>query len=180
MREKIRFLNSQRVRNRQIVIWGAGNWGKEMYCLLKKYGYPVVAFVDSDKNKMGVSNGLPVYQPDYLIGKTRTVFIIVAIEAYFSEIKDYLYEHDYAEKVDFFWVKRTLIEPELIDGEYQDDLGNFVQVSCKRFNLHLELRGRNNRLMISDDTCMSGRVFITMSNGSELSIMGGYWMRERL
>jgi len=165
------FLSAKRVRNRKIVIWGSGVRGTEIQRLLKQYAYNIDAYVDSNESKIGkTKDGLHIYAPDYLIGKVTSTFVVIAMDALHEEIKNFLCRHDYAEKADFFWIKRTVIEPELIDGYYQDDFGNSVKSCSSAVNLYLALIGRDNKIVICDDAILKGNISITLVNGSVLTI----------
>lgn len=48
----------------EILIWGTGFKGKETKKVCDEMGWIVRAFIDNDKTKLGVLNGIPVMSPD--------------------------------------------------------------------------------------------------------------------
>jgi len=165
------FLNSKRIGKRKIIIWGAGKRGKEMELLLKRYGYSVEAYVDSDEEKVGQKiNELSIFSPNYLVDKVASYFVVVAIELLHQEIKDYLYKLDYTERADFFYLYRTAIEPELVNGIYQDDFGNSVKIGCDYSECYITLIGRNNTVIISDNVQLRGKIIINVSYNSAIDV----------
>lgn len=103
---------------RDVVIFGAGRWGK---CALQYYKdiYNVVAFVDNDLRKNGTTvDGVSVFLPDYLKGKDAAV--VIANKKYEAQIKRQLYESYGIESAVVFSIG---LRTELLysDTEYKDD-----------------------------------------------------------
>lgn len=160
------FLNSNRIGRRTIIIWGAGVRGKEMAVLLKGYGYKIEGFIDSYLyGKEETVCGLPIYGKEVLKGKQDAFFVLVAIDRYFQEIKAYLYDQNYTETMDFFWLNRTNIEPEIKNGAYQDDFGNVLNIQCETLKLRVLVNGKNNHLDIDGNVCIKENLIIYLSGG---------------
>lgn len=165
------FLNSNRIGRRTIIIWGAGVRGKEMAVLLKGYGYKIEGFIDSYLyGKEETVCGLPIYGKEVLKGKQDAFFVLVAIDRYFQEIKAYLYDQNYTETMDFFWLNRTNIEPEIKNGAYQDDFGNVLNIQCETLKLRVLVNGKNNHLDIDGNVCIKENLIIYLSGGGFISI----------
>lgn len=171
MCKKSCFLNSNIVGNRKIIIWGAGVRGKEMIGLLSRYGYGIEGFVDSYLGgKEETVCGLPVYGEGYLEGKQNSLFVLVSMDRYYDDVKERLYDLNYTEIMDFCWLNRTPIEPEIKNGAYQDDFGNVLNIRCEASKLRVTFMGKNNHLDIDESVCIKNNMTIYLSDGSDVSI----------
>ncbi len=165
------FLNSNTIGNRKIMIWGAGKRGQEMARLLGSYGCEIEGFVDSYLDgKEETVCGLPVYGERYLEGKWDSLFVLVSMDRYYKEVREYLYAQNYTEITDFCWLNRTTIEPEVKNGIYQDDFGNVLKIRCGASKLKVVLMGKNNHLDIDDSVSIKENMTIYLAGGSDVSI----------
>jgi len=74
--------------NSNIVLWGAGKYGKEFMAFAKKEGLKIDYIVDKDKNKKGTSiEGIAVKEWDEV--KESTDIIIVTNYIFYEEILKY-------------------------------------------------------------------------------------------
>ncbi|MFO1444436.1 CDP-glycerol glycerophosphotransferase family protein [Bacillus sp. Bva_UNVM-123] len=97
-KENIReFINNN--IGQKIVIWGAGELGKIVYTWMKKEGYDIECFYDSDTNKQGIKiDGIVVKEPIYK-GK-----IIITISTCKDEVIKTLKSFGLSENIDFIFV----------------------------------------------------------------------------
>lgn len=66
-----------------IVVWGAGVWGKRCMSFLPNYGINVVAFIDSDEKKQGSCYlGLPIISLETYKKKYGDMVILIAISEF--------------------------------------------------------------------------------------------------
>lgn len=77
---KAHFLGPLRIRDRPVVLWGAGPVGKAFARTLREAGHDVVAFVDLDPRKVGqiIHGGAPVIPPDDIDG-FRGAYVLAAV-----------------------------------------------------------------------------------------------------
>ncbi|MFZ0427151.1 MAG: hypothetical protein WAO20_03465, partial [Acidobacteriota bacterium] len=89
-----------RLRNRDVMIWGAGQAGLGVLRKLREQGVEVTAFLDSDERKQGgVVEGLPVRSPGWILAEPRP-FVVVA-SMYSLEICGRLKEQNFKRERDF-------------------------------------------------------------------------------
>lgn len=70
---------------KELVIWGAGRWGKAAYAYYSDYN-SIMGFIDSDKSIWGTAVlGLPVFSPDIL--SQRKYNVIIAMKYHVDEVK---------------------------------------------------------------------------------------------
>ncbi len=77
-------------QHKQIVIFGAGTYGKYLLEQIKQYGLVqyLLGFSDNDKNKLGgVLENVPIYSLDYYIAsKENLIFLIGCQNSWYEEI----------------------------------------------------------------------------------------------
>jgi FkbM family methyltransferase len=69
-------------QNAKIVIYGAGNCGKDVLSLMTKLNMPVMCFLDNNSKPGDMLNGVPIYLPEHThfeLGELSEIVIIVAI-----------------------------------------------------------------------------------------------------
>lgn len=92
------------------------------------------------------------------------------MEQYYEEVKERLYDLNYTEVKDFFWLNRTPIEPQVKNGIYQDDFGNVLNIRCEASKLKVVLTGKNNHLDIDSSVCIKENMTVRLAGGSDVSI----------
>ena len=76
---KVHYLKSAMIRDRTVVVWGAGPVGKAFALELRAQGLKVTAFLEVDKRKVGQQpHGIPVLQFEQL-PRGDDVFILAAV-----------------------------------------------------------------------------------------------------
>ena len=71
----------------EIVLYGAGKCGREVFCTLKAAGIPVLCFCDGDSNKQGQCiNDIEIISPSKLkqLDLCKSIAIIIAIDEVFT------------------------------------------------------------------------------------------------
>ncbi len=77
----------KQLKDRQIVIFGCGNWGTELHNLLLEHGGEIVSLCDNSAEKQGHEvNGVLVRDLKTVAGKFDSPFFVVASAAYSKEI----------------------------------------------------------------------------------------------
>lgn len=154
------FLNTNQMKERSIVIWGAGKEGKNILKILKDHNHQITCFVDTNAANICDIDGVCVKEKDFLKNNVKNYYVVVAIAKYYSEVSEYLMEIGYFEKSDYFWINRTPIEIDICDGQYSDDFGNRVDIVESR-KLNTCIKSRNG---ISYK--ISAKLFITGKNNT--------------
>jgi glycosyltransferase involved in cell wall biosynthesis len=78
-RVKVHFLKQSLLRDRQVVVWGAGPVGKAFAAELRAQNVDVVAFIDVDTRKVGnTMHDAPVLTPEELHGYSDA-FVVAAV-----------------------------------------------------------------------------------------------------
>lgn len=123
-------------KNREIVIYGAGNDSIYIYEALKKSGlFSIRCFVDRTVNELeGVSEyptkyNVSVYPIDFLINKSDRFFVCVSLAKYDSEIEKVLYQMGYSYNKDYCYCPvKAIRSVSVVDSpcDYQDERGNMV------------------------------------------------------
>jgi glycosyltransferase involved in cell wall biosynthesis len=77
----------KRLKGRQIVIFGCGNWGTELHNLLLEHGVDIVSFCDNSREKQGREiNGILVRDLNFVTEKFESPFFVVASAVYGGQI----------------------------------------------------------------------------------------------
>lgn len=77
----------KRLKGRQIVIFGCGNWGTELHNLLLEHGVDIVSFCDNSREKQGREiNGILVRDLNSVTEKFESPFFVVASAVYGGQI----------------------------------------------------------------------------------------------
>ena len=98
------------LKEAKVVLFGAGNNGRNYFDRLTNEGFSVAYFVDNNKN-LAESKGIPVYEPEILLNedKPRLKIIITPDYPIYQEIEDQLTEMGLAECIfvhHFIWCPR--------------------------------------------------------------------------
>lgn len=83
------------LKDKEIIIFGAGNIGKKGYARLKGYGYPIVAFCDNDEKKQDqVLFGIKIISIEELKKINNDQIVIILCSNYEREIRYQLYDQN--------------------------------------------------------------------------------------
>lgn len=106
-------LISPLITNKSVIIYGAGNFGKDVYQILKEQGYQVLAFLDNKAQSGDQWDGVPINLPNYngfTQEQKKQVIVLVAIHnrnvdlpPIFAMLKEQGYLH-LANPVEFYEV----------------------------------------------------------------------------
>lgn len=92
------------LKNKQIVIFGCGNWGTELQDMLARNGVDIKAFCDNSKEKQGSErNGILVRALEDVMNASEEAFFVVASAAYSKEIYQQLVEAGISKKSIFIY-----------------------------------------------------------------------------
>jgi FkbM family methyltransferase len=111
-------------KQKKIVIYGAGNWGRWLLGLLKSYSVNVNAFLDLKADIIGKVDGIPVFKPDcndFLRLEKEEIYILIAANyVHHKKIKQNLYELGYknVNLVKCIWYQGPL--------NFERDLDSFI------------------------------------------------------
>ncbi|MCH5249335.1 MAG: glycosyltransferase [Lachnospiraceae bacterium] len=82
------------LKDKQVVIFGCGNWGTELQDLLARNGMEICAFCDNSQDKQGKKiNGVPVKSLKDILNGIKNPFFIVASALYGKDISYQLTEN---------------------------------------------------------------------------------------
>lgn len=82
------------LKDKQIIIFGCGNWGTELQDLLEKNGVKICAFCDNSQEKQGKEiNGIPVRSLSDAMDHLEAPFFVVASSLYGKDIHRQLTEN---------------------------------------------------------------------------------------
>lgn len=82
------------LKDKQVVIFGCGNWGTELQDLLARNGMEICAFCDNSQDKQGKTiNGVPVRSLKDILNGIKNPFFIVASALYGKDISHQLLEN---------------------------------------------------------------------------------------
>ena len=82
------------LKDRQIVIFGCGNWGTELQDLLERNGIEICAFCDNSQDKQGMSiNEVFVKNLEDVLNSIENPFFVVASALYSKTISHQLIEN---------------------------------------------------------------------------------------
>ncbi len=85
-----------------VVIWGSGVTGEQVFSILKRNSVKIKYFVDSDETKVGlVKCGLPVYSPKKLDSENENIEIVEAMEKW-KELDDTI-QNKYEKRFYYQW-----------------------------------------------------------------------------
>ncbi|WP_051560460.1 hypothetical protein [Clostridium beijerinckii] len=116
------------IKNRKIVIWGAGEDGKVLHKILLNKKQSVYAFVDKKACKSDFEfNGIKVEAPEFLMKNKGEFYVFVAANFY-EEIELFLNNNGYFEIHDYLYILHKPIEIEK-NEEYIDKYGNIIKGS---------------------------------------------------
>ncbi len=97
-----RLIADLRMSGRELVIWGAGAFGRKCLDLLIENGIRPDAFVDRDKSKQNLClSGLPVLSVESFFESEPKPFVLIA-SMYYSEISDELCVRGLSESSDYY------------------------------------------------------------------------------
>jgi len=98
--EKVR---SEKVRGRDVVIWGSGEWGKKLQTCLAQHLIYVNAFIDSNKAMIGQKiENIPILHSTELMAYPKDKPYIIIASMYAGEIKKTLEDAGYMWGDDFW------------------------------------------------------------------------------
>lgn len=146
-------------KQKKIVIYGAGNWGRWLLSLLKSYSVNVNAFLDLKAEMIGKVEGLPVFKPDcndFLRREKEEIYILIAANyIYHKKVKQNLNELGYENvnlvkcvwypgplnfdrdldsiinKTEDFLGCAKILEDEKSFRIYEDAISSYVTAECK-------------------------------------------------
>lgn len=72
------------LKDKKLIVYGAGSMGKDTYFQLKYFGYPVVLWADRDY-KFYQDKGLPVVSPNEIIGREYDLLMIAVNDKVLAE-----------------------------------------------------------------------------------------------
>lgn len=99
--------NADSLKNRQLIIWGAGIRGTTFSILLKERGFYRIKFVDSNPQKHGGTiDEFPILSPDDLgiLSNQEKIAILVSTESS-GDIQVYLKARGYQENIDYYLIE---------------------------------------------------------------------------
>ncbi len=80
------------IKNKKVVIWGCGKWGKFVHTLLKLNNTKVRCFIDKDPVLWGQTvQGSDVVSPKDIKGIIQNLFFVIAVKKSHKEIMEELY-----------------------------------------------------------------------------------------
>lgn len=83
------------LKDKQVVIFGCGNWGTELQDLLARNDIEICAFCDNSRDKQGKRiNGVPVKSLKDVLNGIKNPFFIVASALYSKDISHQLMENE--------------------------------------------------------------------------------------
>jgi hypothetical protein len=89
-------------RDRSLIVWGAGSFGKAVLSVMRDVDIQVAAVVDSDpSNRDGQAGGHKIIGPDDLIGPNRELPFVLVASSFHEEISATLSKMGFLEARDF-------------------------------------------------------------------------------
>lgn len=102
--------NEEVLRQKQIVIFGAGIRGTSFSLLLQKFGFSDMVFTDNNKEKIGGNiNDFPIIPYEEVETDKEHLVVIISVENGFS-IKEQLEKSGFIENVNYFYVENHLYD----------------------------------------------------------------------
>ena len=89
----LRYLDKKKMRmffdfcdGRELIIFGAGERGKNLEALLVDNNFNVVALCDNNRSKYGIENKIPILSPDEVVSRYRNGLFVVSVQNGYEEI----------------------------------------------------------------------------------------------
>lgn len=138
-------------RHKEVYIWGAGAFGKNLVRFYLDKEIRITGFIDSSEEKHGKTVcGLSVYSPDVLTEENKdSIFIILAglSEAFYFEVRDVLIGKGFAEGLHFLDFARFRL-PEKWTGhnKIQQIEANVLNNSDKNHKFYKAIHSHSKKL----------------------------------
>ncbi|MBN2980608.1 acyltransferase [Cohnella algarum] len=171
IKEKLSQLKNQ-IHAREIVIWGGGTHGEIVSEVLNELGLYCRTVIDSSIEISGsLKFGKVVRNPQYISGKNKTTFVIVAMTHFYDEVKNKLNDLGYIEaERDFVYIGTiknircicSSIGEEL--NEYSDQYNNHIFGRFQAVNSKIIFKGVNNKVIIGKNTILRDCTIVFLSN----------------
>ena len=145
----------EKLRDKAVIIYGAGYAGKFVYRILKDYSVHIQAFLDANAKEADELYGIPVYKPDCdritARDKTNTVVIVCVLcetEEHFKQnLKSYGYQNviSYQEKaLSFRCIGDN--QPQILDYSFYASKKEDILKCTELWNDEISLRTYKNNL----------------------------------
>lgn len=117
--------NKELLKEKELIIFGAGIRGTSFAMLLQKLGYNQILFTDNNEQKVGGTiNGIPIIDYNDVKTHRENVVIIISVENGFA-IKSQLENDEFQEGINYFYIENHLYDVylrEFLDPKYIDTL----------------------------------------------------------
>lgn len=164
----------------KILIWGASDKSDCILEMIKKWGYDICGFIDSNHDNIKEYKGYKVYGRELL--DTDVWFVYVALKANYEDVISTFNRLGYQEFINYWYPRRLVV----LDGteNYQDLYGNqLVTYNDKPINVCLRDGGKviikskrldnenriasegNSYISIGENVCIKKDSIISSTNG---------------
>ncbi len=100
----------EKIKGKQLAIWGAGIKGNEYLIYFQKMGYDNLVFIDNNEEKQGgYIESYPIYSFDTFIKEYKNYVIFIAVESG-DKLKEQLEIMGLVENKDFFYFKSKIYD----------------------------------------------------------------------
>ncbi|AQR96988.1 acyltransferase [Clostridium saccharoperbutylacetonicum] len=155
------------IQDREIVIWGFGEFGRNIHDVLLKNNLSIFMFIDSNREKTQFEyKGIKIGLPNILVENKKKFYVIIAAE-YYEDIETFLISNNYADIKDYLYILHKPIKVEKCEN-YTDVYGNKIDGILN--NLIVNFTGWNSRITIKKNCIFGGKSEIFSDNGGSITI----------
>lgn len=129
-----------RLKNKSVIIWGAGIRGTEFSLFFEKKGYTNVVFTDSNESKWGGNvNGFPIIPPNeaFICVNDQKAFFLISTENS-DEIEKELINQGYKKYSEYFVLKTDLYKRYLQEFKREYSKNILVMGDCEFSTISLK------------------------------------------
>ncbi|MFC6334876.1 hypothetical protein ACFP56_19780 [Paenibacillus septentrionalis] len=158
------------IKERKVIIWGAGIIGETILNFLTQEKYKIDYFIDSSEEKQGrMFLEHEVFNPSKIKNLSSEYFIFVALEKYHKSVNDTLIAWGYSEYKDFFYTSN--FEKVVGVSSYKDNMENEIISETLCDDSKVVFKGANNKLIIETGVLLRNTT-ITFRNDNGYCYIG--------